>query len=191
MRGRQKVKSPITYLDYKQVTVTHGWGAHTHSLLLDTVTISTEGHITVADQTVKALVVTWCTQHMQPLHDLHIDVFISVDAQSWKVLLQFGEQMIVQWCQITTTGMLGKNLPVPSTQEFHCVASNIWLGIVPQQQYCLWQKSRFLVAYSAIKFSQCALIITSICCCTTSSKHTKITPAKTITITLSLFNCLH
>jgi hypothetical protein len=60
-----------------------------------------------------------------PLGPLH--QFGSADLN---VLLHFGENVEVRWCQIRTAGRMGKNLPVPSVQEVHCGAGNVWPGII-------------------------------------------------------------
>jgi hypothetical protein len=52
-----------------------------------------------------------------------------------KVLLVYVEKVEVRWCQIRTIGTTGKNLPVPSVEEFHCGATSVWLDIIVQQQY--------------------------------------------------------
>jgi hypothetical protein len=65
---------------------------------------------------------------------------MNLEAQTSKVLLQFGEHMEVRWCQIKTTGRMGKNLPVPSAQEVRCGASDVWPGIMVQEQHSKLKK---------------------------------------------------
>jgi hypothetical protein len=59
MRGCQKVRFCIFYLECEQITVSDTWVRykHMHSLFFDIVAISVEALIIAVDQTVKALVV--------------------------------------------------------------------------------------------------------------------------------------
>jgi hypothetical protein len=63
-----------------------------------------------------------------------------MEAQTLKVLLQFGEQVEIRCCQVTDIGRMGKNFPVSSVEEVHCGASNVWPVIIVQQQYSKLKK---------------------------------------------------
>jgi hypothetical protein len=59
MKGSQKVRFSIFYLEYKQATVSNIWVSYRHicSLFFDVVAIFVEALIIVVVQTVKAFVV--------------------------------------------------------------------------------------------------------------------------------------
>jgi hypothetical protein len=74
--------------------------------------------------------ITW-----PPLGRLH--QFGSVDLEGASSIWATAE---VRWCQIRTIGKTGKNLPPPSVTEVRYGASNVWPGIIVQQQYSKLKK---------------------------------------------------
>ena len=62
----------------------------------------------------------------------------------WKALLNFGEWVEIQWCQIRTIGKVRRNLQSPSVQEVHTLSCHGFC-LTTVSQYSQW-----LPTYSCI-----------------------------------------
>lgn len=93
---------------------------------------------------VKALVVQWrsCRQS-QCLNSILTSLSVW-KCRLWKALLNFGEWVEIQWCQIRAIGKMLRNLQVPSIQE---------VPTLPYHRFCLTiasQYSKWIPTHSCI-----------------------------------------